>query len=253
MISSLEHDSSTIKREFAASQAALSAELKLKNELLEKSHIKIAEILQSHKLMLERNQLLENNLQAVTAEFDEVRTKCQKMTLELEEAHKKREHAEGLNQELKTLLGAEQKRCQEAMLEISQVRQQSLERQELVSLINDMQERQMREKVELEVKLRDSEQSRLQLEEASKKKEATPSIEMATVNIDAEAKIQELQQGLKILQEQRNREREGRLKLKRRIDGRPRKVVKICEEIVTEARKKRCGRTMRKICKISAK
>lgn len=178
MISSLEQKLVELKSEHESSQASLADELKLKNELLEKAHLRISEVVKSLEASNERNQLLESNIGALTAEFDETRTKCQKMTLELEEATSKSKQAENLNKELASSLETERQRYQDALIEVSQLKEQnqqlleSIERerqcrqQELTSIFKEIQDKQMREleeramrQVELQMKLSQSEQA----------------------------------------------------------------------------------------------
>jgi nucleoprotein TPR len=211
MISNLEWNIESIKKEFEESRAASDAELKVKSQLLEKAHLKISEVTKTLEAANERNELLESNIKALTTEFDDLRTKCQKMTLELEESRNKIENAENQSKEFSKSLNVERQRAQDALIKASQYEEQaqqlleSLERekrsrqQELASLFKDLQNKQ----VELQEKLNRAHQDFLNM------------------------------------QLERNFERARRIRLDRMVNGRPKSSSNRLELAVTKITKKR--------------
>lgn len=231
MVSKLEDYVSQLRKELDDLRKESHEEIKLKDQLLQKSHSKILDETKRADVLHERNEVLENNIQALTSEFDETRVKCQKMILENEEIKRKNDELSGVidrlemsKKQLGASLDSEKRGHQETSNELASSQEQcrqlrdALEREaqirqkELTAIFQDIQNRQsieVREQTKKQVELQ------MRLEE----------LQMQLANADAQSsycselqtRLEQAHRDFLEMQSQRNIERQLHMRLSRRL------------------------------------
>jgi len=119
LIKKLEGEVSDLQSKIAAMQARSEEELKLKEELLQKAHTKIIEETKKAEVLHERNEVLEKNMRDLTTEFDEVRTKCLRLTFEADQTKQSFDELKDTNENLERQKQELSERCQRLTYELS--------------------------------------------------------------------------------------------------------------------------------------
>lgn len=144
MISKLEQELADLRGNLEMTRTRNEEELNLKTQLLEQAHLKILEESQHADVLKERNQVLESNIAQLTTEFDELRTKAQKLTFEVEKlTNDKKELSqfyESEKQKAQSELLELRSTCQKLSLEVEMLEHQKQNGQmELSELRNKVQ------------------------------------------------------------------------------------------------------------------
>ena len=258
MISKLEQEISNLKKELSETRTRTGEELSLKGELLEKAHSKIIQESQRADVLNERNEVLEGNIKSLMLEFDEMRTKCHKMTFETErlkeqiatfenlskqlettkqelikslESYKQ---LETINQELvKSLESSKQLETtnQELIKSLESYKQLEITNQELIKSLESYKQfettnQELVKSLESSKQLETANQELIKSLESSKQLETTNQELIKSLEFDKQQALRRCQElenkardDIAILQHLRNVEREGRLKAEMQIRG----------------------------------